>query len=55
MQDKPSITITIPVEEIKARPNDYDLGKYVRSIFSSLKNNQNADSKRDNQADVGKN
>lgn len=29
--------IDIPAKEIKARPNDYDLGMYVRKLFNSSK------------------
>ena len=48
-------SIEIPIEEIKKRPNDFDLGKYVRSIFIQLKSKQHADSKRDSKAGVGEN
>lgn len=48
-------SIEIPIEEIKKRPNDFDLGKYVRSIFTQLKSKQHADSKRDSKAGVGEN
>lgn len=49
------IEIKIPVAKIKELSNDQELGRYVRTLYYSLKPQENADQKRNAQSSTGKN